>query len=74
MPEADCLTVTRAAYDTVASDYARLLADALDRMPWDRAALAAFATFAVSGLGGSFMSCCSLPMLVYELGPAGQGL
>jgi len=33
MPETDCLTVTRTAYDTVAPDYARLLADALDRMP-----------------------------------------
>lgn len=42
MPETDYLTVTRAAYDTVAPDYARLLADALDRMPWDRAALATF--------------------------------
>ena len=42
MPETDYLTVTRAAYDTVASDYARLLADALDRMPWDRAVLATF--------------------------------
>ncbi len=42
MPETDYLTVTRAAYDTVAPDYARLFADALDRMPWDRAALATF--------------------------------
>jgi len=43
MPEADYLTVTRVAYDTVAADYARLLADELDRMPWDRAVLATFA-------------------------------
>lgn len=43
MPETDYLTVTRAAYDTVASDNARLLAGALDRMPWDRAVLALFA-------------------------------
>ncbi len=42
VPETDYLTVTRAAYDTVASDYARLLTDALDRMPWDRAVLATF--------------------------------
>ncbi len=43
MPEIDSQTVTRAAYDTVASDYARLFKDALDRMPWDRAVLAVFA-------------------------------
>ena len=43
MPETDYLTVTQAAYDTVASDYARLLKGALGRMPWDRAVLAAFA-------------------------------
>jgi len=43
MPESDYLNVTRAAYDTVASEYARLLADALDGMPWDRAVLATFA-------------------------------
>jgi len=43
MPETDYLTATRVAYDTVASDYAHLLADALDRMPWDRAVLATFA-------------------------------
>ncbi len=43
MPETDYLTATRAAYDSVASDYAHLLADALDRMPWDRAVLATFA-------------------------------
>jgi len=41
--EADYLSATRAAYDTVARDYARLLAGALDRMPWDRAVLAMFA-------------------------------
>lgn len=43
MAEPDYLTATRTAYDTVASDYACLLADALDRMPWDRAVLATFA-------------------------------
>ena len=43
MPETDYLTVTRAAYDTVASDYARLFKGALDRMPWDRTVLAVFA-------------------------------
>jgi len=41
--EADYLSATRAAYDTVARDYARLLAGALDRIPWDRAVLATFA-------------------------------
>lgn len=41
--ETDYLSATRAAYDTVAQDYARLLADALDRIPWDRAVLATFA-------------------------------
>jgi len=41
--EADYLSATRAAYDTVARDYARLLAGALDRIPWDRAVLAMFA-------------------------------
>jgi len=41
--ETDYLTVTRAAYDTVACDYDRVLAGALDRMPWDRAVLSTFA-------------------------------
>jgi len=41
--ETDYLSATRAAYDSVAQDYARLLAGALDRMPWDRAVLATFA-------------------------------
>lgn len=43
MPETDYLTTTRTAYDTVAVEYAHLLDDALDRMPWDRAVLATFA-------------------------------
>jgi len=43
MPNTDYLAATRAAYDTVAVDYARLLADALDQMPWDRAVLSTFA-------------------------------
>jgi len=43
MPDTDYMTAMRAAYDTVACDDAHLLADALDRMPWDRAVLATFA-------------------------------
>jgi len=41
--ETDYLSATRAAYDTVAQDYARLFAGGLERMPWDRAVLATFA-------------------------------
>ena len=37
------LTATRTAYDTVAADYATLLADVLDANPFDRAVLALFA-------------------------------
>lgn len=43
MPEPDHLHATRAAYDTVAVDYARLLRDQLAGSTWDRAVLAAFA-------------------------------
>jgi len=43
MLETEYLTVTRAAYDTIASDYARVLDGALDRMSWDRAVLCTFA-------------------------------
>lgn len=52
MPETDYLTATRAAYDTVAEDYDRLLATALQRMPWDRAVLGTFAELVANdGLG-----------------------
>lgn len=37
------VAVTRAAYDTVAADYARLVGPLLDDLPLDRALLAAFA-------------------------------
>ncbi len=43
MLETEYLTVTRAAYDTIASDYARVLDGALTRMSWDRAVLCTFA-------------------------------
>jgi SAM-dependent methyltransferase len=43
MPEPDYLRTTRAAYDTVALDYAELLRTALAAKPLDRAMLAAFA-------------------------------
>lgn len=52
MPETEYLAATRAAYDTVAEDYARLLAEALEGMPWDRAVLGTFAELvAHDGLG-----------------------
>ena len=41
--EPDYLTVTRAAYDKVAADYANLLADNLAHQPFDRAVLALYA-------------------------------
>lgn len=48
----DHLAATRTAYDTVAQDYARLLAGALEGAPWDRAVLATFAELvARDGLG-----------------------
>ena len=43
MPEPDFLTTTRTAYDTVAADYARLLAGNLAENPADRAVLGLFA-------------------------------
>jgi ubiquinone/menaquinone biosynthesis C-methylase UbiE len=43
MIEASCLQATRAAYDTVAVDYAELLRDELDAKALDRAMLAGFA-------------------------------
>lgn len=43
MSEATYLDRTRAAYNIVAADYARLLSDELDAKPLDRAMLAAFA-------------------------------
>ncbi|QMU79607.1 class I SAM-dependent methyltransferase [Streptacidiphilus sp. PB12-B1b] len=46
MSEATYLHTTRAAYDTVAVDYERLLRDELDAKPLDRAMLAAFAELA----------------------------
>lgn len=52
MPEAEYETATRAAYDTVAQDYARLLATALDEQPWDRAVLTAFAELVLAGPAG----------------------
>lgn len=51
MPEAEYEIATRAAYDTVAEDYARLLAPALDQQPWDRAVLATFAELVLAGPG-----------------------
>jgi SAM-dependent methyltransferase len=41
--EPEYLTATRAAYDTVAANYATKLADALDTNPFDRAVLALYA-------------------------------
>jgi SAM-dependent methyltransferase len=41
--EPDDLSAVRAAYDTVAEDYAELLRTALDDQPYDRAVLALFA-------------------------------
>lgn len=43
MTEPAHLTATRNSYDTVATDYARLLGDALAASPFDRAILGAFA-------------------------------
>jgi SAM-dependent methyltransferase len=40
------LTATRAAYDTVAASYARLLAHALEQNPYDRAVLGLYAELA----------------------------
>jgi SAM-dependent methyltransferase len=46
------LTETRAAYDTVAGDYAVLLRTALDAKPIDRALLGAFAELVLGSGGG----------------------
>ncbi|HEU4946694.1 MAG TPA: class I SAM-dependent methyltransferase [Kribbella sp.] len=53
MTEPSYLTVTRAAYDTVAADYAELLRGALARMPWDRAMLDTFAELVQAAGGGA---------------------
>ncbi|MFJ3085914.1 class I SAM-dependent methyltransferase [Streptomyces sp. NPDC086838] len=46
------LHATRASYDTVAADYASLLADELAAKPLDRAVLGAFAEYVRAGGGG----------------------
>ena len=43
---------TRRAYDTVAADYAVLLADFLDENPWEQEALGSFATAVLADGGG----------------------
>lgn len=43
MPELDWRAETRNAYDTVATDYGRLLQNELDGLPWERGMLGAFA-------------------------------
>jgi SAM-dependent methyltransferase len=52
MPEPLDVTETRAAYDTVAADYAALLHDELARKPIDRAVLGAFAELIAADGGG----------------------
>jgi SAM-dependent methyltransferase len=55
MPEPDFLTTTRAAYDTVAADYARLVGTEVteaSEAPQDRAVLAAFAALLRAGGSG----------------------
>ena len=47
-----CSTPFGRAYDTVAADYAALLADELHRKPWDRATLTAFAELVLASGGG----------------------
>ncbi len=54
-PELSYLSATRAAYDTVASDYADLLRDELAAKPLDRVMLAAFAEL-VQAAGGTVLS------------------
>jgi SAM-dependent methyltransferase len=49
MPEPSDVTVTRTAYDIVATDYAELLRDELAVKPLDRAMLAAFAELVGNG-------------------------
>ncbi|MGZ4493325.1 MAG: class I SAM-dependent DNA methyltransferase [Nocardioides sp.] len=48
MTEPEHLRETRAAYDTVAADYADLLGGSLAESPWDRAMLAVFAEAALA--------------------------
>lgn len=50
--QAPFLAAVRAAYETVATDYAALLQDELERKPWDRAVLAAFAELVLTAGGG----------------------
>jgi SAM-dependent methyltransferase len=52
MSEPTYLTITRAAYDTVAVDYAELLSDELAAKPLDRAMLGTFAELVRAGGGG----------------------
>lgn len=55
MTEPDYVTATRAAYDVVAVDYERLLRDALDASPLDRALLSVFAE-RVGAAGGGLVA------------------
>lgn len=52
MSEPGFLTATRAAYDTVAASYARLLADALADNPYDRAVLGLYGELVRARAGG----------------------
>jgi SAM-dependent methyltransferase len=53
MPEPPYLLATRAAYDTVAGDYAELLDTELAAKPLDRALLGAFAELVLAGGSGT---------------------
>ncbi|MFD7498911.1 class I SAM-dependent methyltransferase [Streptomyces sp. NPDC059832] len=52
MTEPSPLDTTRASYDTVAADYAMLLADEMADKPYDKAMLTAFAHLVTTGGGG----------------------
>ncbi|MCX4735857.1 class I SAM-dependent methyltransferase [Streptomyces sp. NBC_01363] len=52
MTEPSPLDTTRASYDTVAADYAVLLADEMADKPYDNAMLTAFAQLVTAGGGG----------------------
>ncbi|MGW9122277.1 methyltransferase domain-containing protein [Streptomyces sp. NPDC055663] len=52
MTESSPLDATRASYDTVAADYAVLLADMMPKKPYDNAVLAVFADIVTVGGGG----------------------
>ncbi|MFF4956159.1 class I SAM-dependent methyltransferase [Streptomyces sp. NPDC001222] len=52
MTDATHLETTRASYDAVASDYERLLRNAMDTSPFDRAMLGVFAERVLAGGGG----------------------